>query len=95
VVPVRFKSGLSLDLRARHPATQVAEWRVLGEEFFAQFGRPGLVELIVTDRFESVVGQWQRDVPRAYGGEGALVYRAAKADETRASAKTVVLAGPW
>lgn len=89
---MRFTSGLLFDLRGRSPSDVVAKWRVFSDEFFSQFDHRGLVELIVTDRFESVVAQWQRDTPRALGGEGAVGYRAGKADGTRASAKTVPLA---
>lgn len=89
---MRFKSGLLVDVRGRYPSNLLAGWRALSEEFFAQIEHGDLVELIVTDRFESVVTQWQRDTPRSFGGEGAVVYRAGKADGTRASAKTVVLA---
>ena len=60
---------------------------------FGQIRQPDLVKLIITDRYEQVVTEWQQDTPWEFGDEASTTYVASKIDGTRAAGKTIVLAG--
>jgi hypothetical protein len=88
---VRFEDGRAVfDV---HDRTGLEQWRQLADEFFQHLAHPELAHLVITDRYERVVNEWQRQTPSEFGGQGAGVYVANKIDGTRAGAKTVVLAG--
>lgn len=86
-----FEGGLLLDMH--RPTSEIATWRGLGEEFFGQVMLPDLTQLIITDRYEQVVTQWQQDTPWEFGDQASTAYVASKIDGTRAAGKTIVLAG--
>ncbi|MEU8333399.1 hypothetical protein [Micromonospora sp. NPDC048839] len=76
------------------PAAQRATWSNLLAEFAAEVPTPEKVEVVITDEYEKVAGQYQvQEVDRANPSMTAEQYRAKKVDGARAGAMTCVLPG--
>ncbi|MBM0226838.1 hypothetical protein [Micromonospora sp. ATA51] len=75
------------------PAAQQATWRTLLAEFTAEVPSPEKVEVIITDEYEKVAGEYAVQEPdRMNSTMTADQYRADRADGARAAAKTCALA---
>ncbi|TDB79619.1 hypothetical protein [Micromonospora sp. KC721] len=76
------------------PAAQQATWRTLLAEFTAEVPDPEKVEVVITDEYEKVAGEYLvQEADRANDSMTAEQYRADRADGARAAAKTCVLPG--
>ncbi|MBL6275335.1 hypothetical protein JMF97_04065 [Micromonospora fiedleri] len=76
------------------PAAQRANWSTLLAEFAAEVPDPDKVEVVITDEYEKVAGEYLvQEVDRANQSMTAEQYRADRADGARAAAKTCVLPG--
>ncbi|MFI7283433.1 hypothetical protein ACIBOV_24540 [Micromonospora chersina] len=74
------------------PAAQQAIWSTLLAEFTAEVPNPEKVEVVITDEYEKVAGEYLvQEVDRANQSMTAEQYRANRADGARAAAKTCVL----
>jgi len=62
--------SLQLALSAQPSADLVAFWDGLAAEMTGMLGDPERASLVVTDRFDDVVSELQRDVPYEHGGVG-------------------------
>ncbi|SCG15495.1 hypothetical protein GA0070610_1729 [Micromonospora echinofusca] len=75
------------------PAAQQAAWRTLLAEFAAEIPVPEKVEVVITDEYDKVAGEYAVQEPdRMTQTMTADQYRAERADGARAAAKTRVLA---
>ncbi|RKN55927.1 hypothetical protein D7193_15180 [Micromonospora costi] len=76
------------------PAAQQATWSNLLADFTAEVPNPEKVEVVITDEYEKVTGEYLvQEVDRSNDTMTAEQYRADRADGARAAAKTCVLPG--
>lgn len=74
------------------PAAERDVWESLVPRFSAELSHPGHVELVVTDQYQAVAGEYAVQSPtRANEAETADDYQALKPDGAMAAAKTVDL----
>ncbi|MEU5553640.1 hypothetical protein ABZ738_28105 [Micromonospora sp. NPDC047793] len=74
------------------PAGQAATWQTVLTEFAAEIPDPERVEVIITDEFEKVAGEYRvQAVDQSNESETAEQYRASRSDGARAAALTVRL----
>jgi hypothetical protein len=86
--------SLTVTWRMAHaPGPEIrAAWDSLMPGFAGEMLRPGCVELVITDQYETVAGQYAVQSPvRANLAETAEDYRALRADGAAAAAKTIDL----